>query len=71
MTAAMVEVWMGELAKLGEKVQRPFLLKLKRRNEGQKKGSSSSLVSAKSDAEEKEALSEATICLLMDRFAPL
>ncbi|XAR59502.1 hypothetical protein NMG60_11015357 [Bertholletia excelsa] len=70
--AAIVEVWIGELAKLGEKVPRPLLLNLKkRRNGGQKEGSSYPLVSVKSDAEEKEELSEATICLLMDRFVPL
>ncbi|KAL6963926.1 hypothetical protein U1Q18_034933 [Sarracenia purpurea var. burkii] len=84
--SAKVEVWMGELARLREKVlaRKPFLLK--RRTDGdqgeeekkeasltQQQGpSSSSSVFPKSAVETKKdnSMSEATICLLMDRFAP-
>lgn len=74
--SAMVEIWVGELEKLREKVL------------SQKPKSKSKSKSSSSEAEHKEAIdnqsknttsaverdsttmSEATVCLLMDRFAP-
>ncbi|CAK9150837.1 unnamed protein product [Ilex paraguariensis] len=82
--AAVVDVWMGGLAKLTEKVQarKPLFFRAKRReaigeqeeNKGTKEesSSSSSSVMQKSVAAEKKenSMSEATVFLLMDRFAP-
>ena len=69
---AVVEIWMGELEKLREKVlskkQKPFLSKAKQQldqNETNKDANTS--VSAPNDA---ATMSEATVCLLMDRFVP-
>ncbi|KAH7836004.1 hypothetical protein Vadar_031891 [Vaccinium darrowii] len=80
--SAMVAVWMGELGKLGEKVRarKPFLLE-RRKNDQEnqeneaslaKKKEPSSSVLRNSAAEKKKdnTISEATVCLLMDRFAP-
>ncbi|KAK7312376.1 hypothetical protein VNO77_36183 [Canavalia gladiata] len=73
--SAMVELWVGELTKLGEKVlaRKPFLSKAK---EG-----SGVEVAAEKENQKKEntavqretnngTMSEATVCLLMDRFVP-
>ncbi|KAJ4716423.1 mRNA,: RTFL01-34-C05 [Melia azedarach] len=68
--SAVVEICVGEFAKLREKVRarKPILSRAKKEEE-----------SARVKEEEKErsrevetetAMSEATICLLMDRFAP-
>ncbi|EOX97203.1 hypothetical protein QQP08_007652 [Theobroma cacao] len=68
--SAVVGGWMDELAKLKEKVRarRPFLSSAKKDQQFAKEG----------HVEEKEAkednkettMSEATVCLLMDRFVP-
>lgn len=72
--AAVVETWVTELAKLKEKVgpKKPFLFISKARG-----------VVVEEEEEEREAekeskvvhrettMSEATVCMLMDRFAPL
>ncbi|KAE9447221.1 hypothetical protein C3L33_20875, partial [Rhododendron williamsianum] len=83
--SAMVDVWMGELGKLGEKVRarKPFLLR--RRKDGHEDQENEASLAKKKDpaaaasvlrnsaaAEKKKdnTISEATVCLLMDRFAP-
>lgn len=73
--SAVVQVWVGELSKLREKVlaSKPFLAKAKQGSEGE--------VAAEKEAKKKEiikdvqrdtsgTMSEATVCLLMDRFVP-
>ncbi|KAL1324075.1 hypothetical protein HN51_034262 [Arachis hypogaea] len=72
--SAMVDVWVGELTKLREKVlaRSPFL------TQGAKaKESSSKVVEKEQHKKEKicvqmdnSTMSEATVCLLMDRFVP-
>ncbi len=74
--SAMVEVWVGELTKLREKVlaRKPLLYKAKEGSEGE-------LQAVEKEAQKKESvisvdqrdtatMSEATVCLLMDRFVP-
>ncbi|KAH7834069.1 hypothetical protein Vadar_012450 [Vaccinium darrowii] len=84
--SAMVDVWMGELGKLGEKVRarKPFLLKRRKNDQENQENeaslakkkdpssSSSSSVLRNSAAEKKtdNTISEDTVRLLMDRFAP-
>ncbi|CAL0329202.1 unnamed protein product [Lupinus luteus] len=66
--SAMVEVWVGELTKLTEKVLagKP-LVKLSKEKQGPE---------VEKEAQKKESvgdnstMSEATVCLLMDRFVP-
>ncbi|KAB2043125.1 hypothetical protein ERO13_D02G235600v2 [Gossypium hirsutum] len=66
--SAIVGVWMDEIEKLKERVQakRWFMLKAKKDEQ---------LVKERHVEEEKEAgketiMSEATLCMLMDRFVP-
>ena len=65
----MVGEWVGEILKIGEKVRarKPFLLK--RRKEVDQEDQRNE-TEAKLSEKQENALSEATICLLMDRFAP-
>lgn len=73
MSAATVDVWMGELTKLKEKVRarKPFLFGLKRRQDDDQEAHENEAKLMKNEHREKETtMSEATICLLMDRFAP-
>ena len=67
--SSMVGVWVGEIVKIGEKVRarKPFLLK--RRKEVDQEDQRNE-TEAKLSEKQENALSEATICLLMDRFAP-
>ena len=74
--AKAMEVWVGEMKKMGEKMSRRNALM-------QKKKSTSSVVSEQQQGEEERRLtqkvrekdeaatmSEITVCLLMDRFVP-
>jgi len=70
--AAMVEVWIGELAKLKEKVltNKTKFSKSKDGLEEEKevgREAQKEIIAAQRDT---TTLSESTICLLMDRFVP-
>ncbi|CAK8570863.1 unnamed protein product [Lathyrus sativus] len=60
--SSMVEVWIGELAKLKEKV----LINKTKSKEGYEQEKEERWKTQKNTT----AISESTICLLMDRFAP-
>ncbi|KAK7264350.1 hypothetical protein RJT34_31957 [Clitoria ternatea] len=69
--SAMVEVWVGEFTKLREKVlaHKSFFSKSKEgseEKEAQKKETSGAVQRDISSG----TMSEATVCLLMDRFVP-
>ncbi|KAL3597286.1 hypothetical protein D5086_008923 [Populus alba] len=66
--SAVVEIWVSELAKLKEKVtpRKPFLSKPKEGGvEDEREVKKSKVVQGET------TMSEATVCLLMDRFAPI
>lgn len=70
--SAGIETWMGELAKLGEKVKARKLLFSKAKKGGEveeakEAGKEGRVVQRDNNS---TMLSEATVCLLMDRFAP-
>ncbi|GFY89650.1 Coiled-coil domain-containing protein [Actinidia chinensis var. chinensis] len=67
--SAMVGVWVGEIVKIGEKVRarKPFLLKRRKEVDQEDQGNETA---AKLSEKQENTMSEATICLLMDRFAP-
>lgn len=66
--SAMVELCVNELVKLKERVQirgrKPF------RPEGKSKSKSTTELEEEKKIEMESTLSEVTVCLLMDRFAP-
>ena len=68
--ATVVETWMGELAKLKEKVkgktQKPLFSKAKEEAEEEKEGATKEARMV----QRENMLSETTVCLLMDRFSP-
>ena len=68
--AAVVETWIGELAKLKEKVkvktQKPLFSKAKEEAVEEKEGDTKEARMV----QRENMLSETTVCLLMDRFAP-
>ncbi|EEF43336.1 conserved hypothetical protein [Ricinus communis] len=70
MSAAVVGTWVSELEKLKEKVRpKKPLLFLSKKAQG-------AVVREEKEAAQQESkvettMSEATVCLLMDRFAPL
>ena len=68
--AAVVETWIGELAKLKEKVkaktQKPLFSKAKEEAVEEKEGATKEARTV----QRENMLSETTVCLLMDRFAP-
>ena len=67
--AAVVETWIGQLAKLKEKVkaktQKPLFSKAKEEVEEEKEGANK-----EARMVQRENMSETTVCLLMDRFSP-
>ena len=67
----IVEAWMGELAKIKEKVEarRPLLSRAKKDLQFAKEGHVEEKEAAKDDTNET-TMSETTVCLLMDRFVP-
>ena len=69
MAAVLVETWIGELAKLKEKVkaktQKPLFSKAKEEVEEEKEGANK-----EARMVQRENMSETTVCLLMDRFSP-
>ena len=70
--SAVVGGWMDELEKLKEKVQarRPFLsIRAKQDQKFTKEGHVKEKETVKDDTKET-TMSEATVCLLMDRFVP-
>ncbi|GMN37502.1 hypothetical protein TIFTF001_006877 [Ficus carica] len=81
--AAVVEMWMSELGKLGQKVRkRPLAVSSKAKvNQGEdrkeeeeevvKKEMQKDSSSSSSSSSSSTGLSEETVFLLMDRFAPL
>ena len=68
--AAVVETWIGELTKLKEKVkvktQKPLFSKAKEEVEEEKEGATKEARMV----QRENMLSESTVCLLMERFAP-
>ncbi|XVF68198.1 hypothetical protein PTKIN_Ptkin10aG0185400 [Pterospermum kingtungense] len=66
--SAVVGGWMDELAKLKKRVQarRPFLSRAQKEHQLVKEGH----VEKNKAAKETTTMSEATVCLLMDRFVP-
>ncbi|CAK8570864.1 unnamed protein product [Lathyrus sativus] len=60
--SGMVEVWVGELAKLKERV-------VSNRNKS-KEGFEEEKEERRETQKNTSTISESTICLLMDRFAP-
>lgn len=61
--SGIVEVWIGELAKLKEKVVR-------NKNKSKDGFEEEKEMRRESQKDTTTTLSESTICLLMDRFAP-
>ncbi|KAJ0077274.1 hypothetical protein Patl1_36282 [Pistacia atlantica] len=72
--SAVVETWMGEFAKLREKVRaRKQLSSTVQKKEQQfvkKKEEEVEEKESKKVVERETTMSEATVCLLMDRFVP-
>lgn len=82
--AAVVNVWVGELTKLGEKVRvkKSSILKTRRSSESAAEDqeqeetkipigkSSAAVLKSPVEAKTETTLTESTIFLLMDRFAP-
>ncbi|CAL5329164.1 unnamed protein product [Camellia sinensis] len=78
--SVMVDAWVSELVKLGEKVRarKPFLLKRRtdvdQENEAslpKEKDHSLVLMKSAKEAKKDSTMSETTIFLIMDRFAPM
>jgi hypothetical protein len=72
--SARVETWMGELAKLGEKVKARKLLLFSKAKKGGEVEEAKEAAGKEGRVVQRDnnstMLSEATVCLLMDRFAP-
>ncbi|KAI4298400.1 hypothetical protein L6164_031966 [Bauhinia variegata] len=74
--SAVVETWVGEFAKLREKVlaRKRFLSKSKEgegeENEAHNKKEKQASVQKNQRDSASSTMSEATVCLLMDRFVP-
>lgn len=72
--AAIVEGWVGELTKLREKVlpnkSKPLLSKAKHGADENNKKNVGVPPRDTSVASDSSTMSEATVCLLMDRFVP-
>ncbi|KAK7257903.1 hypothetical protein RIF29_32218 [Crotalaria pallida] len=74
--SAVVEVWVGELTKLREKVlsRKPLLSKASKEGkaeaEEEKESSAQNKNKSRDTSSSSSAMSEATMCLLMDRFVP-
>ncbi|BAT90876.1 hypothetical protein LR48_Vigan08g167400 [Vigna angularis] len=70
--SAVVEVWVGELAKLREKVlsRKPFLSKAKEGSEREQEEMEAQKKNTAVTRDNSGTMSEATMCLLMDRFVP-
>nr|KYP65556.1 hypothetical protein KK1_011802 [Cajanus cajan] len=67
--SGIVEVWVGELVKLREKVMARKSLSSKAKDEEQvvEKETQKAIMAVQRDS---AAMSEETVCLLMDRFVP-
>lgn len=72
--SAIVEVWFGELTKLGEKVRAHNLPLLTKPKEGTDQKEAHHHNNKESMAVPRDtsggSMSESTVCLLMDRFVP-
>ncbi|KAK7341538.1 hypothetical protein VNO80_24471 [Phaseolus coccineus] len=70
--SAVVEVWVGELTKLREKVlaRKPFLSKAKEGSAGEQEEQEAQKKNTAVKRDSSGTMSEATMCLLMDRFVP-
>ncbi|OWM83767.1 hypothetical protein CDL15_Pgr004198 [Punica granatum] len=69
--SALVEIWGSELTKLREKVRLRKVLKAKEETAEMKEEKKGKRPEMKEDAGRAETtMSEATVCLLMDRFVP-
>ncbi|KAK3420677.1 hypothetical protein EUGRSUZ_G01536 [Eucalyptus grandis] len=73
--SALVEIWESELARLRERVAVQNLLGSKSKSEQERKESAGAERKESSPAKKEEVpaestISEATVCLLMDRFVP-
>ncbi|KAF7810933.1 Coiled-coil domain-containing protein [Senna tora] len=65
--SGMVEIWVGEIAKLGEKVLSHKPKKVSSSSSSQTQQSHPQI---KQNTDTTTTMSEATVCLLMDRFVP-
>jgi len=70
--SAVVEVWVGELTKLREKVlaRKPFFSKAKEGSEREQEEKEAQKKNTAVKIDSSGTISEATMCLLMDRFVP-
>lgn len=70
--AAMVEVWKGELTKLGDKVMasKSLFFKGKKVEEDESAVENEVLQKGIMAVQKDTNISEATLCLLLDRFVP-
>ncbi|CAJ1933401.1 unnamed protein product [Sphenostylis stenocarpa] len=70
--SAVVEVWVGELTKLREKVlaRKPFLSKAKEASERDQEEKEAQKKNTAVKRDSSGTMSEATMCMLMDRFVP-
>lgn len=71
--SGFVGVWMGVIAKLGIEQQTAPSCSFMRREEDEDKGREKPLSVKKKEAVQEKmrvGLSEATVCMLMDRFTP-
>ncbi|TXG64457.1 hypothetical protein EZV62_011451 [Acer yangbiense] len=71
--SAVVEIWMGELAKLREKViakKKPFSSSRAEKEQQEVEVKQKAKKETRVHVEEETVMSETTVCLLMDRFVP-
>ena len=71
--SAAVEIWMGELAKLREKVRAkkmPFSFSRADNEQQEVEDRQKAKKETRQHVEQETVMSETTVCLIMDRFVP-